>query len=272
MELNTLSVEEVLRVHDALVRDFAQANDPISPPGVKSRDLLESAVSRQRTASGGRLKYPDPISNAATLLYGICSDHPFHNGNKRTALVSMLVHLDKNKLSPYETSQDELFYMIMQVAMHTIGIRIPPKRKDSSVPRRDADEEVKAIAEWIAGRTARVVRGERRITYRELRQILTRFNYSMENPDNNSIDIIKCEKGKKGFLLKKPTITTKRIGSIPYPGDTAEVSLKVIKNLRTMTRLTEENGIDSASFYDEAVIIDSFVNRYRTMLRRLARR
>jgi death-on-curing protein len=272
LELNTLSVEEVLRVHDALVRDFAQANDPISPPGVKSRDLLESAVSRQRTASGGRLKYPDPISNAATLLYGICCDHPFHNGNKRTALVSMLVHLDKNKLSPFETNQDELFAMIMQVAMHTIGIRIPPKRRERSVPRRNADEEVQDIAEWIAKRTARVVRGEKRITYRELRQILSRFNYSMENPDNNSIDIMKHMEEKKGFLLKKSTVITKRIGSIAYPGDTAEVSIKEIKKLRNMTDLTEENGVDSESFYDEAVMIDSFVNRYRTILRRLARR
>lgn len=271
MELNTLSVEEVLRVHDALVRDFASSSDPIYPPGVKSRALLESAVSRQRTASGGRLKYPDPISNAATLLYGICNDHPFHNGNKRTALVSMLVHLDKNKLSLYQTSQNELFEMIMQVAMHTMGIRIPPKRRDSSAPRRAADEEVQAIGEWIARRAARVVRGEKRITYHQLRQILARFNYSMENPDNNSIDIIKHEE-KKGFLLKKSTITTKRIWSIPYPGDTAEVPIKVIKKLRNKTQLTEEDGVDSACFYDEAVIIDSFVNRYRTILRRLAHR
>jgi len=76
------------------VADFAGTGDPIAPPGVRSMTLLESAVSRQHTALGGRLKYADPVSSAATLLYGICSDHPFHNGNKRTALVAMLVHLD----------------------------------------------------------------------------------------------------------------------------------------------------------------------------------
>ena len=97
MELKTLNVEEVLRIHDILVEDFLASNDPISPAGVRSEQLLESAVSRQWTGLGQILKYPTPVESAATLLYGICGDHPFHNGNKRTALVSMLAHLDKNK-------------------------------------------------------------------------------------------------------------------------------------------------------------------------------
>ena len=32
--------------------------------------------------------------------FGICCDHPFHNGNTRTALVTMLVHLDNNQQIP----------------------------------------------------------------------------------------------------------------------------------------------------------------------------
>lgn len=61
-------------------------------------ELLESAVARQFVGFGGELKYPSPIYNAATLTYGITSNHPFHNGNKRAALVAMLCHLDKNSL------------------------------------------------------------------------------------------------------------------------------------------------------------------------------
>jgi len=59
--------------------------------------LLASAVARQESGYGNTLKYHEPIINAATLLYGICNDHPFHNGNKRTALVCALAHLDRNR-------------------------------------------------------------------------------------------------------------------------------------------------------------------------------
>lgn len=67
-----------------VIADFAGSGDPVFPHGVKSHALLESAVNRQHSGSGSWLKYADPIANAATLAFGICCDHPFHNGNKRT--------------------------------------------------------------------------------------------------------------------------------------------------------------------------------------------
>src|SRR5215510_4368531 len=91
-----LTVEDVLSVYAALTQDFADSADPISPAGVRDQGLLESAVYRQETGFGGRLKYDHPLLSAASLAYGLCCDHPFHNGNKRAALVSMLVHIDRN--------------------------------------------------------------------------------------------------------------------------------------------------------------------------------
>jgi death-on-curing protein len=72
-----LSTEDVMMIYRILVADFAKSPDPISPVGIRSVALLESAVGRQSTSLGSTLKYPDPISNAATLAYGICCDHPF---------------------------------------------------------------------------------------------------------------------------------------------------------------------------------------------------
>ena len=134
MELQTLTIEEVLRIHHRLVEDFAASDDPISPSGVRSDNLLASAVSRQDTSLGDQLKYPDPISNAATLLYGICCDHPFHNGNKRTALVSMLAHLDKNKRTLFGTKRNDLYSMVLEVAGHSFGGRRDSRRRGP--PRR----------------------------------------------------------------------------------------------------------------------------------------
>lgn len=267
MELQTIEAEDVLAIHEILVSDFAASNDPISPAGVRSVDLLQSAVSRQHTSFGGKLKYPAPIPNAATLLYGLCNDHPFHNGNKRTALVSMLVHLERNKLTVFNTSQDEMFEFMLKVASH--GLIMPDRR--ARRPRRQptADQEVDKISDWLIGRCARVRRGEHQISYRELRRILERFGFLLVKPKHNSIEIVKEVQQRTlfGRLLTKQ----KHIATIGWPGEHRDMSISEIKKVRTICHLREEDGVDSDAFYDNTAVIDSFVNRYRTLLRRLAK-
>jgi death-on-curing protein len=273
MNVEILSKSDVIRIHNRLVEDFAQSEDPISPPGVMSMAMLESAIARQYVGARGKLKYPTIHENAATLLYGLCLNHPFHNGNKRTALVAMLAHLDRNKYSLFGTKKRELFRFIIEVADHSFGVRIDPRKKNSSaVKRRRSDEEVAAIANWIYKRIAKVERGERQITYRELRRVLGRFGYSLENPKGNSIDVIKHETRVKGVFRKEKIVVSKRINSISYPGDTRFVTVRDLKHARRICNLREEDGIDSLAFYDEDAVLDTFINEYRTILRRLAHR
>ncbi len=264
-----LLADEVLQVHQILVRDFADSPDPISPPGMRSRALLESAVGRQSTSLGGALKYADPVSNAATLACGVCWDHPFHNGNKRTALVSMLVHLDRNQLTLFDTNQGDLYRLMLGIADHSFTAthdrRVKTKRRVS------ADAEVDAVARWLRDRADRVRRGEKIITYRELRNILRDFGYYLENPHDNSIDIVRYETVRKGILSRREVQLAKRIGNIGWPGENREVGVKELKRVREICRLREQDGVDSESFYSYSVVVDSFVNRYRTVLRRLAK-
>lgn len=42
----------------------------------------------------------DPIEIAAAYLFYICRNHPFVDGNKRTALAACLVFLEENQLLP----------------------------------------------------------------------------------------------------------------------------------------------------------------------------
>ncbi len=272
MELATLSVDEVLRIHEILVADFAASGDPISPPGVRSQALLESAVGRQFTGTRDVLKYPKAIDNAATLLFGLVNDHPFHNGNKRTGLVALLVHLDKNKLALFDTRQDELYSMVLRVADHSIAQRPDPRQRRRDEARISADREFAAIRDWIDKRVDRVVRGEREITFRDLRRILESFGYSLQSPKGNSIDVVRFEESTKGLLRKRTVREVKHIGSVGYPGDNTVVSIKDIKSVRRTCRLTAEDGVDSDAFYDDLAVVDSFVNKYRGILRRLARR
>ena len=57
-------------------------------PGAIVRDwnLLESALYRPRMAA--HYEAADLIRQAATLLWGLVENHPFHDGNKRTAWVT----------------------------------------------------------------------------------------------------------------------------------------------------------------------------------------
>jgi death-on-curing protein len=270
MNLQTLSAEEILRIHNILVDDFADDGDPISPSGVKSQSILESAIGRQHVSLGGIMKYSDPIDSAATLLFGICCDHPFHNGNKRTALVAMLAHLDKNKIMLEDVKHNEIYDMVIDVAAHTIAVKPDPRKKDQVIKRMDADIEVAAISDWIRQRTRKITRGERQITFRELRRILEGHGYSMKNPNKNHIDVVKKERRMKGIFNRREVIEEKPIGRIGYPGEGAFVSVQEMKIVRKMCELREEDGCDSTSFYDTYSLINSFVNRYRTVLRRLA--
>lgn len=271
MDLVTLSVDEVLQIHDALVRDFETTDDPISPPGIRSADLLESAVARQWTGIGDTLKYSAPIESAATLAYGICCNHPFYNGNKRTSLVSLLVHLDKNKISLFDTKQVQLYDFMLRVADHTLGVRIDRRKRREVKRRRSADDEVRAMVDWLSSRAAKVVRGERLITYRELHKILESFGFYLKHPKNNSIDIVRQEDVRKGLFKKRVVREEKRIGNIPWPGENRQISFQSIKHVRTLCGLREEDGIDSEGFYNYSVVIEEFVNHYRKILQRLAR-
>ncbi len=149
----TLSYDEVLDIHNVLVDDFANSKDPIDPPGIRDDGaLLDSAVSRQYVGYENEYKYPTPVINAASLCYGVCCNHAFHNGNKRTALVVLLCHLDKNNLTLKEDiHQDELYRLMLKIASH----RFAPKRKlhDTS------DLEVKEIGAWINKRTRKLKKG-----------------------------------------------------------------------------------------------------------------
>ncbi|CUS37673.1 type II toxin-antitoxin system death-on-curing family toxin [Candidatus Nitrospira nitrificans] len=261
--LSTLSVEDVLRIHEILVADFAKANDPISPAGLRDLGLLESAVGRQHTGGGGKLKYETPAQSAATLMYGVCNNHAFHNGNKRTALVSMLVHLDQNGLTLQDTNQKELFKLILAVANHDLAV---PKRG-----RQSPDAEVEAIANWIKRRAVKPQRGERQITFRELRRRLGHFQYELTHAGKgNAADVYKIVEEKR--FLRSPREVRKRIGTIGYRDEGTFVSMKDLKLVRRICKLTEEDGVDSGTFYDSQAIVDGFINKYRNVLRRLSTR
>lgn len=79
----------VLAIHDAQLAEHGGI------AGIRDEGLLSSALARPRNL----LAYgesADAVSLAASYVFGISRNHPFFDGNKRTAFVVMELFLDLN--------------------------------------------------------------------------------------------------------------------------------------------------------------------------------
>lgn len=60
------------------------------PTGLRDAALLESAVAAPQATLLGEPVFRDPMEIAAAYLFYLCRNHPFVDGNKRTALATCL--------------------------------------------------------------------------------------------------------------------------------------------------------------------------------------
>jgi death-on-curing family protein len=257
--IRLLSESEVEGIHWELVRDFASDSDPIDPAGVRDPDLLASAVFRQHTSFGTELKYPSVEMVAAALFHALVHDHPFHNGNKRTALVSMLVLLDENAMMmTEECAEDELFELVLRLAQH----KIVPSGKDL------ADRETLYLAEWIRAHARSIERGDRPVQWRRLRQILTGFGCELTLVPGGKVNITRVIEEPRRLRTRRQTIATQ----VKYTDEGREAQLHTLKKIRRDLWLDEEHGVDSQSFYQMSGLMPSaFIVKYRRTLKRLAK-
>jgi death on curing protein len=91
------TTEAVLAIHEEVLTAHGGS------PGLRDISLLESAVNAPQASMMGQSMISDPFEIAAAYLFYICRNHPFVDGNKRTALATCLVFLSENNLLPSET-------------------------------------------------------------------------------------------------------------------------------------------------------------------------
>ena len=102
-------MNDILSFHDELESTFSLTT------GIRQIDLLESAVYAPFQTFYGQDLYESVYDKAAQLCFGICKNHPFVDGNKRTAVHSMLVFLDVNDIE-LVCSDDALEDIIIAIA------------------------------------------------------------------------------------------------------------------------------------------------------------
>jgi death-on-curing protein len=90
--LRHLNVQAVVAIHDKVLEAHGGSL------GLRDAALLESAVAAPQASFAGEPLIKDPIEIAAAYLFYLCRNHPFIDGNKRTALACCLVFLESNDL------------------------------------------------------------------------------------------------------------------------------------------------------------------------------
>ncbi|MGV0627233.1 type II toxin-antitoxin system death-on-curing family toxin [Mycolicibacter minnesotensis] len=239
----TLDVADVMQIRTRL-RGTHLARKDFGTLEPLDRGALESAVTRQDTGFGDEFKYSRPHEIAASLFYGIAMNHAFENGNKRTALVSALVALKFNDAVLSDTTQDDLYDMVIQVVAHTFPLL-------SDEPRT-VDGEVAALASWFGARTVRAEPYvDRAVEFPELRRLLQSQGCEISSPKGNFVEITRGAQSIK----------------IGYPQEKHSVPVQDVTRIR---RALDLNDINSSELYDLDVSVDEFVHEYSDVLERLA--
>jgi death-on-curing protein len=109
-----LSVDHVLEIHERMIAEFG------GDAAVRDRGLLESAVAMPSARFGGEFLHATRAEMAAAYLFHLCKNHPFVDGNKRTALASaeMFLLLNGYTLTAPDT---ELGDIVVAVADGSMG-------------------------------------------------------------------------------------------------------------------------------------------------------
>lgn len=82
MNWHYVDIEEVYQIHQSIVKRAG------TKASVRDFSLLHSAVERPKATYNQLDLYPTIFLKAASLLHSLCMNHPFTDGNKRTAWIS----------------------------------------------------------------------------------------------------------------------------------------------------------------------------------------
>jgi death-on-curing protein len=104
-----LSAEQVLFIHSRLIDRTGGRH------GIRDLGLLQSAVARPAASFGGEDLYPDIFHKAASFLESLIRNHPFVDGNKRTAITAAALMLEQNGCR-FRASPEELERFTIRMA------------------------------------------------------------------------------------------------------------------------------------------------------------
>ncbi|WP_038309211.1 type II toxin-antitoxin system death-on-curing family toxin, partial [Kingella kingae] len=115
-------------------------------------------------------EYDTHYLKAAALFHSIINNHPFHNGNKRTALLSTIYYLGELGILLEQCSDEDLYEFTRKIAAH----EITENRKD----------EVNVISQFLENNSRQQIKGDRPLKFKQLESILYNFGFALSDYGN----------------------------------------------------------------------------------------
>jgi death-on-curing protein len=113
--MNVLSLEQLLEIH-TLVAEATGGST-----GLRDLGRLEAAIAAQTQNVFGEDLYPNIVDKAAAVIRGIIADHPFVDGNKRTAMLAGLTLLEINGIH-FTAKPGEIEDFAVKVAVDKLDV------------------------------------------------------------------------------------------------------------------------------------------------------
>lgn len=109
-----LDLADVLRIHDRQIQKFGGTS------GVHDSGLLESALAQPQATFSGQLLHATIWEQAAAYLFHLAMNHPFLDGNKRTAFAVMDTFLRLNGFV-LTLTQSQKYELVLEVVEGTLS-------------------------------------------------------------------------------------------------------------------------------------------------------
>ena len=112
--IDYISYQYVIEIHDNLIDEYGGRK------GILNEGLLESALEMPKACFNGRDLHRTIFDKTAAYLFHLIQNHPFVDGNKRTASMTAMVFLGSNYKKGFcifETDYQEIILGIAQGAV-----------------------------------------------------------------------------------------------------------------------------------------------------------
>lgn len=226
--------------------------------GLRDGNLLASALGRQATSFGVRMKYSSPIEICSTLFYGLVKNHAFSDGNKRTALLTLLYHLDRYRYMP-KVRDVEFEALVVAVAANKLSEAYPYVWEKCV----GNDQEVRTIARLLRKMTVKKDNSYHMdMTAADFSAALRNIGLECEQ-EGISLKIV--QKSKATIFRKQEIVRTFKI---PFRGWTRTIGPGTARKVLSHFEIYEQHS-SYQSFIEDRDARYILINRFETPLRRL---
>lgn len=106
--MHYLTEKDIITLNIYVINKYS----PKEQIGVKEPTALNMLVNAPKQYVFGQEQYPTIELKGANLVRNIVKKHVFHNGNKRTAFISLIVFLELNGYKVMVSNKEAVNYMV----------------------------------------------------------------------------------------------------------------------------------------------------------------